>query len=97
MSVLRGLLDVRPGERRDTFAAFAALFAVTGGHTLLETARDALFLSKQPASRLPWMYLAIVFAALLLGQVGRGGARTGSRGAVSGARSPSAARAASSP
>ena len=82
MSVLRGLLDVRPEERRNTGAAFATLFAVTGGHTLLETARDALFLAKLPASRLPWMYLAIVAAALVLGQVGRGSARTSSRGAV---------------
>jgi ATP:ADP antiporter, AAA family len=71
MSQLRRLLDIRPEERRNTFAAFATLLAITSGHTLMETARDALFLAKLPASRLPWMYLAIVAGALLLAQVGR--------------------------
>lgn len=69
MSTLRGLLDVRPEERRNTFAAFAALFTLTTGHTLLETARDALFLAKIPTSHLPWMYLVIVVLALGLAQI----------------------------
>ncbi len=65
------LLDVRPEERRSTFGAFFALLAVTTGHTLLETARDTLFLAKMPASRLPWMYLVIVAIAFGLAQIGR--------------------------
>jgi len=69
MSSLRGILDVRKGERRNTFAAFATLLAITTGHTLLETARDAFFLAKMPASRLPWMYLVIVTIALGLSQI----------------------------
>ena len=69
MSTLRGFLDIRPGERRNTLAAFAALLAITTGHTLLETARDAFFLAKMPASRLPVMYLVIVVIALLLSQI----------------------------
>jgi AAA family ATP:ADP antiporter len=69
MSTLRGLIDVRPEERRNTFAAFGALLALTSGHTLLETARDALFLSKIPAAQLPWMYLIIVALALLLARM----------------------------
>jgi AAA family ATP:ADP antiporter len=69
MSTLRGFLDIREGERRNTFAAFATLLAITTGHTLLETARDAFFLAKMPASRLPWMYLVIVAIALLLSQI----------------------------
>jgi len=69
MSTLRGLLDVRPEERRNTFAAFATLLALTTGHTLLETARDALFLAKIPATHLPWMYLVIVLIALAISQV----------------------------
>ena len=69
MSTLRGFLDIRAGERRNTFAAFATLLAITTGHTLLETARDAFFLAKMPASRLPWMYLVIVAIALLLSQI----------------------------
>lgn len=60
------LFTIRPEERRGTFAAFATLLVITTGHTLLETARDALFLSKVPASQLPWMYLIIVAAALAL-------------------------------
>lgn len=69
MSALRGFLDVRPGEGRNTFAAFAALLGITTGHTLLETARDALFLAKVPASHLPWMYLVIAVLALGLAQI----------------------------
>ena len=64
MTTLRGLLDVRPEERRNTFASFAALLVLTSGHTLLETARDALFLTKLPAAQLPWMYLVIAVLAL---------------------------------
>jgi AAA family ATP:ADP antiporter len=60
-----GLLDVRPGERRVTLAAFLALFGGLAAHTLLETGRDALFLTRLPASELPSMYLALAALALL--------------------------------
>src|SRR6185503_8835558 len=40
-------------------AATVVLFAILAGHSMLETARDALFLSSLPASRLPTVYLAI--------------------------------------
>lgn len=55
---------VPPEVRRNTIAAFTTLLVITTGHTLLETARDALFLAKVPASQLPWMYLVIVLVAL---------------------------------
>jgi len=71
MSMLRGLIDIRSEERRNTFAAFSTLLLITTGHTLLETARDALFLSKLPASKLPWMYLVIVVLALALSRIRR--------------------------
>ena len=58
---------MRKGERRDVWAAFLTLFVLIASHSMLETARDALFLAKIPAARLPWMYLAI--AALSLGLV----------------------------
>jgi AAA family ATP:ADP antiporter len=64
MSALLGLVDVRPEERRNTFASFATLLVLTSGHTLLETSRDALFLTRLPAAHLPWMYLAIAVLAL---------------------------------
>ncbi|MBX3232351.1 MAG: hypothetical protein KF837_33805 [Labilithrix sp.] len=57
-------MDIRPEERRNSFAAFAALLVLTSGHTLLETARDALFLTKLPPAQLPWMYLLIAVLAL---------------------------------
>jgi len=56
---------VRPDERAGVIGAFLALFGILAGHTLLETARDALFLARLPPSRLPWVYLLI--AALAVG------------------------------
>lgn len=56
--------NVRPEERRNAWAAFATLFVFIASHATLETARDALFLAKLPASRLPWVYLAIAAASL---------------------------------
>ncbi len=58
---------MRTGERRDTWAAFLTLFALIASHALLETARDALFLAKIAASRLPWVFLAV--AVLSVGLV----------------------------
>lgn len=64
----RSFAAVRPDERRDTWSAFATLFCFIGSHTVLETARDALFLSKIPASQLPWVYLAIAAVSLAVAQ-----------------------------
>lgn len=61
--------DVRPGEWRPTAAAFATLFATTAGHTLLETARDAMFLAKLPATQLPIVYVAIAATGLLISRL----------------------------
>jgi ATP:ADP antiporter, AAA family len=82
MSSFSGLVDVRPEERRTTFAAFGTLLAITTGHTLMETARDALFLTKLPAAQLPWMYLIIAAFALLLAQLSKAGAKADSKGAI---------------
>lgn len=46
--------------------AFLALVSILAGHTLLETARDALFLAQIPAARLPWTYLGIAVLALAI-------------------------------
>ena len=48
--MLRGMIGIRPEERRGALAAFATDFGILAAHTLLETARDALFLSRLPAS-----------------------------------------------
>jgi ATP/ADP translocase len=67
--VVTRLLAVRPEERRGTVAAFLTIFGTLAGHTLLETARDALFLARLPASRLAVVYLLIAFVAVGLAQV----------------------------
>ena len=61
-----GLVGLRPEERRGAQVAFLTVFGILSAHTLLETARDALFLSRLPASRLPWVYLAIAALAVVL-------------------------------
>lgn len=63
------LVDVRPGEKAPLALAMAALGLSTAGHTLLETARDALFLSKLPPSVLPWMYITIAALGVVLTQL----------------------------
>jgi ATP/ADP translocase/HEAT repeat protein len=50
-------------------AATATLFGVLTGHSVLETARDALFLSSLPVSRLPWVYLAIAGLAVVVARL----------------------------
>lgn len=64
----RRLVDVRPEERRITAIAFVTLFGILAAHTILETARDALFLARLPPSQLPWMYLAMAALAVALSQ-----------------------------
>ncbi len=59
------LLDLRPEERRVTLAAFLVLFGWLAAHTILEIARDALFLARLPAHELAWMYLAMAALAVL--------------------------------
>ena len=61
--------DVRPEERRGTLSAFLTLFGILAAHTVLETARDALFLARLPPSQLPWVYLAMAGVAVGLSQV----------------------------
>jgi AAA family ATP:ADP antiporter len=66
--VVERLLAVRPEERRGTVAAFLTIFGTLAAHTLLETARDALFLARLPASRLAVVYLLIALAAVAASQ-----------------------------
>ena len=63
------LAEVRPEERRAVAAAFLTLFGVIASHTVLETARDALFLARLPAAELPWVYLAMAAVAVAIAQV----------------------------
>jgi len=67
--MLSTLGEVRPEERRGATAAFVTLFGILAGHTLLETARDALFLARIPPTRLPFMYIAIAAVAFALSRL----------------------------
>lgn len=60
-----GLFDVRKGERRDVVISGLILFTFMVGHGVLETARDAMFLSRLPARRLPWVYLAMAVTGVV--------------------------------
>jgi AAA family ATP:ADP antiporter len=64
-ALLARLMDVREGEGRIVFQVFSTLFGVIAAHTMLETARDALFLGKLPPSRLTLVYA--ILAGLALG------------------------------
>ena len=66
--MLASVAEVRPGERRGAVAAFLTLFGILASHTLLETARDALFLARLPPSQLPWVYLAMAAIAIVISQ-----------------------------
>lgn len=58
-------------NRQAAWAAGLSLFAMMAGHGLLETARDTLFLSRLPATQLPWTYLAIAAMALVVAKGNR--------------------------
>ncbi|MEO8182616.1 MAG: hypothetical protein ABI895_27605 [Deltaproteobacteria bacterium] len=65
-SLLGRLVDVRQGEGPPAFQAGLTLFLLIGGHTVLETARDALFLEKLAPSRLTLVYVLVAALALLV-------------------------------
>lgn len=56
---LARLFDLREGEARPVVQSFAVLFLLIGAHTMLETARDALFLTKLPPRQLNLVYIAL--------------------------------------
>jgi ATP:ADP antiporter, AAA family len=64
-SLLGRLVDVREGEGTSAVQAALTLFLLIAGHTVLETARDTLFLEKLAPSRLTLVYGLIAGLALL--------------------------------
>jgi len=60
------LVDLREGEGRPALQAFLSLFGIIAGHTILETARDTLFLDKLPVSRLTLVYALLAGLSLLV-------------------------------
>jgi hypothetical protein len=63
---LARVFDLREGEGRLLARVFLLLFGMIGAHTMLETARDALFLGKLPANRLTIVYAVLAGLALLV-------------------------------
>ena len=58
-------LSVRREDRRNLFVGFVGLLAIMTAHAIMETARDALFLTRLPATQLPWAYLMIALLAIV--------------------------------
>ena len=82
---LRQLVDVRRGEWLSLGRVFAALLLLITAHTTLETARDALILTKLPARALGIVYVAVAVCALpAVWLASRNAVRFGSRRALSG-------------
>ncbi len=64
------LLQLRSGEGRAFGLAFALLGLTIAGHTLVETARDTLFLTRLPPERLAFVYVAVAIGTLLVMPLG---------------------------
>jgi ATP/ADP translocase len=63
---LSRIVDLREGEARPVVQSFLVLFLIISAHTILETARDALFLTKLAPSRLNLVYIALAFLSLFV-------------------------------
>ena len=85
MAWLPRLVDVRRGEWRALVKAFATLLLLITGHTALETARDALVLTRLPARGLGVVYVAVALCVLpALGLASRASVRFGAQRTLGG-------------
>ena len=57
--------SVRREDRRNLVVGFVGLMTIMTAHSVMETARDTLFLTNLPATELPRAYLAIALLAIL--------------------------------
>jgi AAA family ATP:ADP antiporter len=64
--MLRRLFQFRPGEARRALSLFAYLFLVVCSYVITKTTRDALFLERFPAAKLPWADIATAFAITIV-------------------------------
>jgi MFS family permease len=64
---IRRIVDVREGELGPALQCAGVLALMIAGHTVSETVRDALFLSKLPPERLTLVYAALAVLSLLAG------------------------------
>jgi len=56
-------------ESRVRWIAMLTLALLMAAHTLMETGRDALFLTHIPVEHLPWVYIVVAFSAVALSRV----------------------------
>lgn len=63
----RRIIDLRAGEARPALFSATILALLVAAHTLLETARDALFLAKLPPDRLTLVYALLAALSLFVG------------------------------
>jgi AAA family ATP:ADP antiporter len=61
--------QTRGGDSVRAWAAGVILLVMMAGHTTLETARDALFLTRLPVQQLPLAYIAIAITALVAAEL----------------------------
>ncbi len=66
MGALTRFIDLRAGEAALLVKSALTLFGLIAAHTMLETARDALFLQRLPADRLPFVYVLLAGLALIV-------------------------------
>jgi HEAT repeat protein len=64
---IRRIIDLRAGESRPALFSATILALMVAAHTMLETARDALFLSKLPPDRLTLVYALLAVLSLVAG------------------------------
>jgi hypothetical protein len=64
---VRRVVDIREGELRPTLHLAGLLALLIAGHTVGETARDALFLSRLPPQRLTLVYVLLAALSLAVG------------------------------
>jgi AAA family ATP:ADP antiporter len=77
------LVDVRRDELPAAVRAFVALLLIISGHTMVETARDALLITRLPPSKLGVVYVIVAACVLPAAAVmSRFSARMGTRGAL---------------
>jgi AAA family ATP:ADP antiporter len=58
--------DENRDELKLALSSFLTLFGILVGHTILETARDALFVTRVSPSRLPFVYIAIAIIGVVI-------------------------------
>jgi len=59
----KSLFDIKRNENRQTFLMFVYYFLVIASHTIIKSLRDALFIHKYGAEKLPYVYIGIALIA----------------------------------